>query len=56
MRLQTGEDASSARLDARAQRLDIRGAIPLRVEDPRRLSARAAGTRKQQPRAERDRK
>ena len=34
MRLQTGENVSSAGLDACAQRLDIRRAIPLRGEQP----------------------
>src|SRR6516165_7295660 len=52
MLLQTGENASSARLNARAQRLDICGAIPLRSEQPF-LRARAEGTGKQQSRAER---
>src|SRR5271165_2710213 len=53
MGLQTGENAPSAGLDARAQGLDIGGAIPLRGEQPF-LRARAPGTRKQQRRAERD--
>jgi hypothetical protein len=34
MGLQTGENVPSARLDVRAQGLDIRGAIPLRGEQP----------------------
>jgi hypothetical protein len=55
MLLQTGEDASSTRLDARAQGLDIRAAIPLSGEQPHPfLRARTPGTGKQQPRAERE--
>src|ERR1700751_1710700 len=46
MGLQTGENASSAGLDARAQGTDIGGAIPLRGEQPF-LRARAPGIRKQ---------
>ena len=46
MGLQTGENASSTRLDARAQGTDIGGAIPLRSEQPF-LRARASGTRNQ---------
>src|SRR5271165_2908280 len=54
MGLQTGENLSSAGLNARAQGLDIGGAIPLRGEYPF-LRARAHRTRKQQRCAERDR-
>ena len=54
MGLQTGENASSAGLDARAKGTDIGGAIPLRGEQPF-LRACASGTRKQQRRAERAR-
>jgi len=53
MGLQTGENAPSAGFDARAQGLDIGGAIPFRGEQPF-LRARAPGTRKQQRCAERD--
>src|SRR3984893_5074164 len=46
MGLQTGENAPSARLDARTKGTDVGGAIPLRGEQPF-LRARASGARKQ---------
>ena len=46
MRLQTGENAPSARLDARTEGTDVGGAIPLRGEQPF-LRARASGACKQ---------
>jgi hypothetical protein len=46
MGLQTGENASSAGLDARTKGTDIGGAIPLRGEQPF-LRARASNARKQ---------